>query len=35
LRDQAQVRLNVTRNKLYTSLIKEYFKNAADKKLAK
>lgn len=23
----AQVRLNVTRNKLYTALIKEYFKN--------
>jgi hypothetical protein len=35
LRDQAQVRLNVTRNKLYTSLIKEYFKNAAEKKPAK
>ena len=28
LRTAAQVRLNVTRNKLYTSLIKEYFKNA-------
>jgi hypothetical protein len=28
LRSAAQVRLNVTRNKLYTSLIKEYFKNA-------
>ena len=28
LRHDAQVRLNVTRNKLYTSLIKEYFKNA-------
>ena len=27
LRIAAQVRLNVTRNKLYTSLIKEYFKN--------
>jgi len=27
LRNEAQVRLNVTRNKLYTSLIKEYFKN--------
>ena len=27
LRTAAQVRLNVTRNKLYTSLIKEYFKN--------
>ena len=26
LRIAAQVRLNVTRNKLYTSLIKEYFK---------
>ena len=28
LRTAAQVRLNVTRNKLYTSLIKEYFQNA-------
>jgi hypothetical protein len=28
LRTAAQVRLNVTRNKLYTSLIKEYFKIA-------
>jgi hypothetical protein len=28
LRTAAQVRLNVTRNKLYTALIKEYFKNA-------
>ncbi|WP_315823315.1 hypothetical protein [Paraflavitalea speifideaquila] len=28
LRDAAQVRLNVTRNKLYTALIKEYFRNA-------
>jgi len=28
LRTAAQVRLNVPRNKLYTSLIKEYFKNA-------
>ena len=27
LRDQAQVRLNVTRNKLYTALIREYFAN--------
>jgi hypothetical protein len=26
LRDEAQVRLNVPRNKLYTALIKEYFK---------
>ena len=26
LRNAAQVRLNVTRNKLYTALIKEYFK---------
>jgi hypothetical protein len=26
----AQVRLNVTRNKLYTALIKEYFKNPAE-----
>ncbi len=28
LRNAAQVRLNVTSNKLYSSLIKEYFKNA-------
>lgn len=28
LRHAAQVRLNVTSNKLYTALIKEYFKNA-------
>jgi hypothetical protein len=28
LRIAAQVRLNVTSNKLYTSLIREYFKNA-------
>src|SRR5689334_722238 len=28
LRTAAQVRLNVTRNKLYTALIREYFKNA-------
>jgi disulfide oxidoreductase YuzD len=28
----AQVRLNVTRNKLYTALIKEYFKNNAEGK---
>jgi hypothetical protein len=27
LRSAAQVRLNVTSNKLYTALIKEYFKN--------
>lgn len=27
-KNAAQVRLNVTRNKLYTSLIKEYFRNA-------
>jgi len=27
MRNLAQVRLNVTRNKLYTSLIKEYFKS--------
>ena len=27
LASAAQVRLNVTRNKLYTALIKEYFKN--------
>ena len=26
LRNEAQVKLNVTRNKLYTALIKEYFK---------
>ena len=29
LRNEAQVKLNVTRNKLYTALIKEYFKNAS------
>ena len=29
LRTEAQVRLNVTRNKLYTSLIKEYFQNVS------
>ena len=28
LRNKAQLRLNVTRNKLYTSLIREYFKSA-------
>ena len=28
LKMEAQSRLNVTRNKLYTALIKEYFKNA-------
>ena len=27
LRNEAQVRLNVPRNKLYTALIKEYFQN--------
>ncbi|THU33417.1 hypothetical protein FAM09_25025 [Niastella caeni] len=27
LSKEAQVRLNVTRNKLYTALIKEYFRN--------
>ena len=27
-RNEAQLRLNVTRNKLYTSLIKEYFQKA-------
>jgi hypothetical protein len=27
LRSAAQVRLNVTRNRLYTALIKEFFKN--------
>jgi hypothetical protein len=27
LRNEAQVRLNTTRNRLYTALIKEYFKN--------
>jgi hypothetical protein len=32
LRDAAQVRLNVTRNKLYTSLIREYFLNARKEK---
>lgn len=30
LRDAAQVRLDVTRNRLYNALIKEYFKNAKD-----
>jgi len=30
LRNEAQVRLNVTRNKLYTALIREYFKNAKE-----
>ena len=30
LRDAALLRLNVTRNKLYTSLIREYFKNAKE-----
>ena len=30
LRSAAQVRLNVTRNKLYTSLIKEYFKKVRE-----
>lgn len=25
LRDEAQIRLNVTRNKLYTALVKEFF----------
>ena len=29
MRNAAQVRLNVTRNKLYTALIKEYFKAMA------
>ncbi|WP_343700227.1 hypothetical protein [Chitinophaga sp.] len=28
LRNEAQVRLNVTRNKLYTTLVREYFKAA-------
>jgi hypothetical protein len=28
LRNEAQVRLNTTRNRLYTALIKEYFKKA-------
>jgi hypothetical protein len=32
LRDAAQVRLNVKRNKLYTALIKEYFRNAREAK---
>jgi hypothetical protein len=31
LRDAAQTRLNVTRNKLYTSLIREYFKDTLQK----
>jgi hypothetical protein len=30
MRNAAQVRLNVTSNKLYTALIKEYFKNARE-----
>jgi hypothetical protein len=30
-RDAAQVRLNVTRNRLYTALIREYFKSALSK----
>jgi hypothetical protein len=30
LKDEAQIRLNVTRNKLYTTLIKEYFKTAQE-----
>ena len=29
LRNEAQVKLNVTRNKLYTTLVKEYFKTMA------
>ena len=32
LRNAAQVRLNVKRNKLYTALIKEYFKNVREAK---
>ena len=35
LRDAAQVRLNVTSNRLYTALIKEYFANVKKKKEAK
>ncbi|MEP7259031.1 MAG: hypothetical protein ABI687_11590 [Flavitalea sp.] len=31
LRNEAQLRLNVTRNKLYTSPIREFFKNAKDR----
>jgi hypothetical protein len=31
LRNEAQLRLNVKRNKLYTSLIKEYFNKAKNK----
>jgi hypothetical protein len=34
LRNAAQVRLNVKRNKLYTALIKEYFRNARGEKEA-
>jgi hypothetical protein len=30
LRNEAQLRLNVTRNKLYTALIKEYFQKAKE-----
>jgi hypothetical protein len=35
LRNAAQVRLNVTRNKLYTALIKEYFANVKMNNLKK
>ena len=31
-RDAAQVRLNVLRNKLYTALVSEFFKNARESK---
>ena len=32
MRNAAQIRLNVKRNKLYTALIKEYFKNIREAK---
>ena len=35
LRNEAQVRLNVTRNKLYTSLIREYFQNQKENETSK
>jgi hypothetical protein len=30
MRNEAQLRLNVTRNKLYTALVREYFKNESE-----
>ena len=35
LRNAAQLRLNVTRNKLYTSLIREYFQNQKENETSK